>query len=101
MPAVRSGYAPVYHEHGLAGRSHGIVSLRHTLTCVASLANRIQLDNLDLFNSAHMGKFTPRFHNNRFRVEPVFEIMVFAAAALFLQFIGFLAVHSHRPFGNS
>ena len=66
--------------------------MRHTLICVSSLANLIQLHNLDLFNSAHMGSFAPRFHHNRFRVELVFEIMAFAAAALFPQFIGFLAV---------
>jgi len=64
-------------------------------------AKLIQLDNLDLFNSAHMGSVAPRFHHNRFRVEPVFEIMPFAAAALFPRFIGFLAIYSHRPFGNS
>jgi hypothetical protein len=35
-----------------------------------------------------MGSFAPRFHHNRFRVEPVFKIMAFAATALFPQFIG-------------
>ena len=64
--------------------------MRHTLICVSIMANLIQLVNLGLFNSAHMGSFTPRFHHNRFRVEPVFEIMAFAATALFPQFIGFL-----------
>lgn len=48
-----------------------------------------------------MGSFAPRFHHNRFRVEPVFKIMAFAATALFPQFIGFLAIRAHRPFGNS
>ena len=35
-----------------------------------------------------MGSFAPRFHHNRFRVEPVFEIMPFAATALLPPFIG-------------
>ena len=55
---------PDYHELGLDGRTHGIVSLRRTLTCASSLANLIQRDNPDLFNSAHMGSFTPRLHDN-------------------------------------
>ncbi len=48
----------------------GIVSLQHTLTCDSSLANLIQRDNLDLFNSAHMGSFAPRFHDNHSEANP-------------------------------
>ncbi len=34
-------------------------------TCVSILANLIRRSNLDLLNSAQMGSFAPRFHDNR------------------------------------
>ncbi len=40
-------------------------------TCVSILANLIRRSNLDLLNSAHMGSFAPRFHDNRFEANLV------------------------------